>query len=119
VVISLLCRRATEEFSRGTHAVQQDIWVIERSGELSAMFHGLRLAVRKHNGFTRFLVLAGCGDRYPEAILSSGTERNVEAAKAAATRTAMRLEVVLSSRRAKRRQKDIGSRKLSGGVAIR
>jgi hypothetical protein len=81
--------------------MQQDIWVVERSGELSTMFHGLRLAVRKHSGFARFLVLAACGGR---SILSSGTESNVEAAKAAATRTAMRLEVVLSNRRTKKRQ---------------
>jgi hypothetical protein len=86
------------------HAVQHQNWVVGQSGELSSMFHGLRLAIRKHNGFTRFLVLAGCGERYPEAILSSGTESNLEAAKAAATRTAMRLEIVLSNRWTKKRQ---------------
>jgi hypothetical protein len=76
--------------------VQHQRWTIEPSGEFSAMYHGMHLAVRKHNGFTRFLVLAACGERYPEAILSSGTESNVEAAKTAATRTAIRLEAVLN-----------------------
>ena len=80
--------------------MQHQSWVAGPTGELSTMCHGLRLAVLKHNGFARFLVLEPCGKEHSEEILSSGTEIDLDTAKAAATKAAIRLEAVLANRRA-------------------
>lgn len=81
--------------------MDHDIWQDEPSGELSIVIHGLWLVIRKSPDCARFLVFRGHHDcARPEVLLASGTEADVNAAKIAATRTAMRLGAVQSRVRA-------------------
>jgi hypothetical protein len=81
-------------------SMEHDVWRVEPSGDQSMVVHKLRLIIGRCGGFTRFLVLkrSAHGECRSEALLSSGMETNVDAAKLAATRTATRLETVLANR---------------------
>jgi hypothetical protein len=78
--------------------VQQKDWIAEPIGETCVATPRLRLVVRRFDDCARFLVVKTGDARFPEALLSSGTEKDVGAAKAAATRAAIRSETILSHR---------------------
>jgi hypothetical protein len=78
----------------GNQLGQGEPWLVEQNGDLSTVTQRLRLIIRKFDGFARFLVLRQSArkKRDAEVLLSSGTATNVSTAKAAAQRTAARLE---------------------------
>jgi hypothetical protein len=81
----------------GNQLGQGEPWLVEQNGDLSTVTQRLRLIIRKFEGFVRFLVLrrSASEKRGSEVLLSSGTATNVSTAKAAAQRTAVRLESML------------------------
>ena len=75
-------------------------WYADAHGRLLATDHGLRLIIRQFDGCARYLVtqIAPLGEKYGDTLLASGTESNVEAAMAAARRTACRIAPTLARR---------------------
>jgi len=79
--------------------VSQEFWHADPNGELSATVHGLRLIIRRCDGFSRYLILQrSAHGNYPEIMVGSGTESDVSKAMVAARRAAMRTDFILSHR---------------------
>ena len=82
------------------------MWHREPNGDLSASLDGMRLVVRKINGFARYMLLAQPRRMHdPEFLLESGSADNVDAAKEAALRRArqtLSLRLIAGRRRATR-----------------
>ena len=70
----------------------------DASGHLLETEHGFRLIVRQFDGCARYLVVrtAPEGDKYRDTMLASGTASDVNAAMAAARRTASRIQSILA-----------------------
>jgi hypothetical protein len=79
--------------------MSQELWHTNLNGELSATVHDLRLIIRHCGEYSRYLILQrSANSDYPEIMLGSGTESDVSKAMVAATRAAMRAELILSQR---------------------
>ena len=81
--------------------MDREIWHREPDGSVSTEIPGLKIIVRKSDGCARYVILqrAGDGRSCVEALLSSGTEPNLDAAIAAARKAATRIDIMLTERR--------------------
>jgi hypothetical protein len=84
----------------GHQTVDHVSWQLEADGQLSAAVQNLRLVIRKAEGCVRYLILRRSprNGGFPEIMLSSGTESNLDAAMMAARRVAIRIESILAER---------------------
>jgi hypothetical protein len=80
--------------------VDREVWHTEPDGSVSTEIPGLKIIVRKSDGCARYVILQSTGyGSCAEAMLSSGTEPNVDAAILSARRAATRIDVILAERR--------------------
>lgn len=80
--------------------MDREVWHTESDGSVSTEIPGLKIIVRKSDGCARYIILQSTGSgSYAEAMLSSGTEPNVDAAILSARRAATRIDVILAARR--------------------
>ena len=81
--------------------MDREIWRTEPDGQISAEIQGLKLIVRRSATCARYVILQSpaYGGTCAGAMLSSGTEPTVKAAKIAAESAAARTALMLGRRR--------------------
>jgi hypothetical protein len=90
-----------ERYRGGAIEVDREIWRTEPDGQISAEIEGLKLIIRRSATCARYVILQsqGDGETCAGAMLSSGTEPTVHAAKMAAERAVARTAIMLGRRR--------------------